>query len=614
MEFHSSVSPLVAKSSEKLLSPFAKVFVPLHLRQEASPSAFPGSPEEDGASSTDAGEDITPTYIDFNDFVSSDSEVSCIEEDNTPLSPRLKTVALTTTVYSIMMLLRMRASVDEEENLDGVRYSTKAVSDCPAPAKPAATTPKVRTFSCDETSWRLALPVSSGDSWVSAQQNRKPEEDEAMIRAARSILNKLTIEKFDSLFAQLTTCGIKHPNHISILMREVFEKATTQHHFIPMYAELCVQLEKDPQIVAAVEEGIDTFRRLLLNECQKVFEQVLEPPSDDDKDDKEAAFRRKQQALGNMKLIGQLLVNGMLQENLFAECSEQLLRKHAQCPEALEALVALMMVACPKFDRSPWQYYNRLQNILGDMGDLTKNKAVAPRLRFLIRDVLDARAAGWPNCPSGGKSVGMSPSKLDEVKKQAETSSPPSSPVNKEEQSLLLSYVTAKGGQEKLMKAAPWKSKKQSVSFDTAPEIVAAPPAGFQVVAFRRELNAIFSDLASDRNIPGAVQRIRLQAVPACEQAEQYVDILTRIVEERRGAVRRCELAFIAGFAAAESSAFERKECLVGIEQFFKEVYPELCNEVHRLPAIMKSEFMPTMMNVFPAADLNKVVPQSMKK
>merc|ERR1719506_3469099 len=141
-----------------------------------------------------------------------------------------------------------------------------------------------------------------------------------------------------------------------------------------------------------------------------------------------------------------------------------------------------------------------------------------------------------------------------------------------------------------------------------------APEPTFNVVTWRRALASIFADLASDKNIPAAVQRVRMQQVPPENQAEQFMDILTRIVEERRGAVRRCELAFLAGLAAAEDSAFDRKECLAGIGLFFQEVYPDLCNEVHRLPAIMKSEFMPTVLNVFPASELNKVVPAAMRK
>merc|ERR1719201_3130645 len=111
-----------------------------------------------------------------------------------------------------------------------------------------------------------------------------------------------------------------------------------------MYASLCVKLEKDPRIAAVVFKDADhlqNFRRLLLNQCQNVFEQVLESHAVDANadEDEEVIFRRKQQALGNMKLIGQLLAHGMLSSDLFPECGEALLRKRTECPEALESLV-----------------------------------------------------------------------------------------------------------------------------------------------------------------------------------------------------------------------------------------------------------------------------------
>merc|ERR1719199_934598 len=118
-----------------------------------------------------------------------------------------------------------------------------------------------------------------------------------------------------------------------------------------------------------------------------------------------------------MKLIGQLLVHGMLGSELFVGCCEELLRKRTECPDALESLVALLMVAAPKFDKDTWQYYRRLQNVLSDMALLTKDKSVPPRIRFLIRDVLDAREAGWPwsRNRNGCKTAGIGPSKLEEV-------------------------------------------------------------------------------------------------------------------------------------------------------------------------------------------------------
>jgi len=332
----------------------------------------------------------------------------------------------------------------------------------------------------------------------------------------------------------------------------------------------------------------------------------LESCGVDGEADEESVFRRKQQALGNMKLIGQLLVHGMLSPNLFTQCCEELLSKRTKCPEALESLVCLMMVAGPNFDYPAWQYAGSLGKILSDMAALTKDKAVAPRLRFLIRDVLDARGAGWPSSLSGKAQ------KLEEVRNPVVVA-----PVQQQKAAV---------EKEEEVPCPPWRKnsadagKKKSVSFATRTEPCEAvaevvKPAAFTLVAFRRAIASIFTDLASDKNIPGAVQRVRLEKVPAEFQAEQFADILTRIVEERRGAVRRCELAFLAGLGAAEEeSAFDRKECLAGIGLFFKDVYPALCDEVHRLPAIMKSEFMPTVLTVFDATELHKVVPNSMRK
>merc|ERR1719162_701910 len=219
-----------------------------------------------------------------------------------------------------MMLLNFRNTIcDEEEDCHApARLAARCMSELPAPAGPKKGAPSSPSSGPDSCSWRvapLALPEVAEDSWLAQQRKRDttstPDDDANVVRAARSILNKLTVEKFDSLFEQLATCGITNPRHIAMLMCEVFEKATTQHHFIPMYAELCLQLEKDPRIAAVVEDAEDeSFRRLLLNQCQHVFEQLLESGSVDADADEESIFRRKQQALGNMKLIGHLLEHG----------------------------------------------------------------------------------------------------------------------------------------------------------------------------------------------------------------------------------------------------------------------------------------------------------------
>jgi hypothetical protein len=576
-------------------------------------------------SSTDAGDDIATTFVDFDDASSSSDGEPC--NDQSFMTPCRQTdVTVQCCVYSVMMLLRLRAAAcGDEDDSTPVRYGTRSMSDLPASPstkrRPVASPPTEADASDSWRALQMALPAVADDSWLAQQRKRDTAEDATVLRAARSILNKLTVERFDSLFEQLTTCGINHPHHISLLMREVFEKATTQHHFIPMYAELCVKLEGDPRIAAVVDEADQSqnFKRLLLNECQHVFEQLFDSDNVTADADEEMVFRRKQKALGNMKLVGHLLVHGMLSPDLFVECCEELLQKHTLCPEALlESLVALLMVAGPKFDYSEWQYSARLGQILAALSAMTKDKSVAPRLRFLIRDVLDARDAGWPS-----SLIGKSPAKLEEVRNSVSTPQHIPEPPTKEcppvppWRSKAAAKTLADGSEDK---AESCKQVKKKVQFSweekiepcSTPEI--PTEKAFDVVTFRRTLATIFSDLASDKDIPGAVQRVRLEKVPVALQPDQYADILTRIVEERRGAVRRCELAFLTGLAAAEQSAFDREACLAGIGLFFKDVYGSLCDEVHRLPAIMKSEFLPTVLSVFTTAELNKVVPVSMRR
>merc|ERR1740130_765728 len=242
-----------------------------------------------------------------------------------------------------------------------------------------------------------------------------PGDTDKVGRAARSILNKITAETFDPFFKELVNCGIEKPEHIEKLMSEVFVSATNQHHFIPMYADLCVKLEQDSRIATVVEEAGQQhdFRRLLLNQCQSVFELLLEPCDADLALNEELCSRRKQEAIGNIKLIGHLLANGMLSSKLLVDCADELLGKRASCPEALEALSALMMVAAPNFDTTEWQHFEKLDTCFTTMRKLTKDKALLPRNRFLLRDVLDVREAGWPTSAKNPSVI------VDEIMKAA---------------------------------------------------------------------------------------------------------------------------------------------------------------------------------------------------
>mmetsp|Transcript_35122 Transcript_35122/g.113707 ORF Transcript_35122/g.113707 Transcript_35122/m.113707 type:complete len:696 (-) Transcript_35122:161-2248(-) len=584
------------------------------------------------------------------DSASSDSEVGD-DEHSDAMSAFL--------VYPIAMLLGLRAAAVRQMPC---RPSKQGCRPCSFLGYTVAEIPN--DIPCSSPS---ASPSSSSSpaSWSPHRQScQVAAGDDKIIRAARSILNKLTIEKFESLYEQLVTIGIQSVSHIKCLMNEVFEKATVQHHFIPMYADLCVRLESDARIMPAMASDgrPDCFKICLLNRCQEAFESLLKSGSSscDGCDDDEAMHLRKQRALGNVKFVGQLLIRGMLSSRLLLQCAQELLRARGQCAEALESLAALLTVAAPAFDTPDWSQHTQLNAIFRELADLTKDKSVVTRERFLLRDVLEARAAGWPARTCAAKP--SSPMRLEEVRVAAGveaspakatpsskrdrfstdkwSKSPAASPAvvpRRRAQTDSMSGCNAAARLAAAMGSATETPAKRPVRgagvaqaspvvSPTAVPVAQAPaqkppapaetPAAFEPRAFRKVLTATMKELAQGCSVPTAVQRIRAQGVPKERQAAEFADLLTRACEEPRGPLRRSTFAFAAGLCAAagSSSAFEHGACLEGVATFFREVFEGLQEEVPRLPAIVEAELLPTLRSVLPAAELCALTPPRLWK
>lgn len=144
------------------------------------------------------------------------------------------------------------------------------------------------------------------------------------------------------------------------------------------------------------------------------------------------------------------------------------------------------------------------------------------------------------------------------------------------------------------------------------PAVAPVAPVVFTNAMFRKELVAILKELDQNRSAVTAVKRVRALQVPVSRQAAEFADILTRAVEEPRGMMRRPILAFAVGLAAGQPSAFERSECAAGVNIFFSEVYPELCDEVPRLSKIATSELVPMLRSVFGAEELKPFIPEAL--
>jgi len=211
----------------------------------------------------------------------------------------------------------------------------------------------------------------------------------------RSLLNKLTEEKFESLSKQILALPLSTPEHLAVVAAEIFAKATTQECFRSLYTELCIRLDKHlaPQSSSV---GGKAFRKALVNECQATFERHLQPPDSalfvdlTEEECFEVHMKLKTRRLGNMRFIGDLLVQRLLAPKLLPPIVQELLNGSE---DALESLIALLTVVAPEFEKKGSIYQAPVLDAFQTLR--RKEKSVCLRMRCQIKDLFDAKDRSW---------------------------------------------------------------------------------------------------------------------------------------------------------------------------------------------------------------------------
>lgn len=535
---------------------------------------------------------------------------------------------LTIAPFSVFLLLRWRGAVDPIKGSDIKLTAEKMevklaaaetlAADVVKAGLPERRLPMLDALRSEEKSWRPAPAPklkSSEHSWAAHQVLRKDSRqsvdvvsDEDVVRAMKSILNKLTVEKFDQLASKLVCCGIRTTQHFQVLIQEIFDKATTQHHFIDMYADLCALLHtfyaQNPLSLA--DDPKISFKKVLLNCCQSSFEKHRTPPAGLEELPMEerqlAEVQYKMRMIGNIRFVGALLVRKMLASKVMLVIMQELLEKPTG--EALESLAALLNVVGPTFDTPDFAYRVTLNAIFKQLSGLIKKQEVDNRARCLLKDVIDVRSTGW-NDRRPKKIDG--PSKLLEVAKKvaaedanahAKVAARVATATDWEQfhaprLARLAEEMGAKTPTPYVATPTPTSASVQphGSPFFPLPVSEAAPLLNFDREVCRLETSKTLAELFVSHDVPNAVQRVADVVVPVTSQADELCELLVLVVEERVEGSRKVGFDFIAGLFLGSHWAPEALH--EGLNSFLGETFANLTCDVPALPIIFREEVHP---------------------
>ncbi|XP_015230825.1 PREDICTED: eukaryotic translation initiation factor 4 gamma 3 isoform X3 [Cyprinodon variegatus] len=275
----------------------------------------------------------------------------------------------------------------------------------------------------------------SENAWKPGMKREgQPEDPETqktqeLFRKVRSILNKLTPQKFNQLMQQVTDLTIDTEERLKGVIDLVFEKAIDEPSFSVAYGQMCRFLAKLKVQMTDKPQTFVNFRALLLHRCQKEFEKdkaddvVFERKQKEldsaasaaerdrlQEELEEAKDKARRRSIGNIKFIGELFKLKMLTEAIMHDCVVKLLKNHDQ--ESLECLCRLLTTigkdldfekAKPRMD----QYFNQMEKIV-------KERKTSSRIRFMLQDVIDLRLHNWVS-----RRADQGPKTIEQIHKEA---------------------------------------------------------------------------------------------------------------------------------------------------------------------------------------------------
>ncbi|CAO3614341.1 unnamed protein product [Cunninghamella echinulata] len=342
------------------------------------------------------------------------------------------------------------------------------------PGGPTIPYEQVAPLKKSENRWVPATMLNAISAATTTNNESTSEEEllsqEEIIRKVKGLLNKLTLEKFDSIsdkIIEYASQSIREKDGTSLrtVIELIFEKACDESAFASMWAQLCKKLHEwvpnEIQDITIKDKqgqpicGRPLYSKYLLNRCQQNFEKgwkadipqsIATSSNAEDKDNNDdkgseattattimtkkpetnelmmtdeyyIAAKVKRQGLGLIQFIGELFKREMLSTRIMYLCIKSLCDNGAQAQEEeVESLCRLLTTIGANLDRNPqtegWVdlFFKRMKT------EMYHSPHLSSRVKFKILDLFDLQKNNW--VPRRNNQTG--PKTIAEIHEEAE--------------------------------------------------------------------------------------------------------------------------------------------------------------------------------------------------
>ncbi|CCC67145.1 hypothetical protein NCAS_0A05870 [Naumovozyma castellii] len=275
--------------------------------------------------------------------------------------------------------------------------------------------------------------VPSANRWVPKSKVKKTEkkfapdgvtellDKEEVERKMKSLLNKLTLEKFDPISSEILTIAEQSKwettgETLSLVIEQIFLKACDEPHWSSMYAQLCGKVVKElnPDIIDENNEGKKgpmLVLHYLVDRCHTEFQKgwTDKLPTNEDgsplepemmSDEYYQAASAKRRGLGLVRFIGYLYRLNLLTGKMMFECFRRLMKDLTDNPseDILESVVELLTTVGAQFENDHFRAGNAtlegsalLDSLFQIIQTIIDGGAVSNRIKFKLIDIKELR-------------------------------------------------------------------------------------------------------------------------------------------------------------------------------------------------------------------------------